>query len=100
MTFALHVKRPPAKSEVVKRPLLKAFFVSATVAAMVFFATSKLGNEPSLSILEWRTQVTDLNGVLEQDSVPIGYWSKLVSVLKNAPLLPEDDYSVDPDPIV
>lgn len=32
--------------------------------------------------------------------VPTGYWPRLVTVLKNAPALPDDSSISDPDPIV
>lgn len=99
LTFALP-QRHPVKSRIVKRPSLKTYFVSTAIAAIAFLATSDLRAEPSLSIMNWLTPVGAVNDVLEQGSVPKGYWPKLVSVLKYAPLLPEDDYSADPDPIV
>jgi hypothetical protein len=32
--------------------------------------------------------------------VPVGYWPRLVTVLRNAPVLPDDSSVSDPDPIV
>lgn len=45
-------------------------------------------------------QVTEpLSQPSAESDVPPGYWPKLVTLLRNAPQLPADDTSKDPDPL-
>ncbi len=101
LTIALPA-RHPAKLKAAKRLSLMPYFLSsAALVVAVSLGTPSLAVEPSQSVLNWLTPVTTGNSAsLEQDSVPEGYWPKLVSALKYVPLLLDDDCSMDPDPIV
>lgn len=48
------------------------------------------------------SMVTAANGDRHtaNSDVPVGYWPRLVTVLRNAPVLPDDPSYSDPDPIV
>ena len=87
-------------SKIIKRPSLKTYLVNSAAIAIMSVSALSAGSESSQSILTWFTPYVDVKDTHDLDKVPAGYWSKLVSVLGKAPLLPEDDYSIDPDPIV
>lgn len=99
LTFTLPKKHPTQQKVATRRSIKTCIMITAT-AAIVSLAAQNFRAEPSQAILNWLTPITAENGVLDRDIVAVGYWPKLTSAMKSAPLLLDDDYSMDPDPIV
>jgi len=105
MTFRLTHKRVPTQKRTTKESI-KYFFGTASLVAAVALTPQTIGAQPSQVLFKWSSSVTSINGTDDKNSapdndyVPTNYWPKLVSVLRNAPVLPDDDHSSDPDLIV
>jgi hypothetical protein len=88
----------------VTRKRNKKWTVVLTATVISFGATAILSFPFPTVAVKASSVFKVMAGVGDRDmvgsDVPIGYWPRLVSTLRNAPTLPDDSSVSDPDPIV
>jgi hypothetical protein len=102
LTFALPRRQSASSPRRTSRPGLK-YIVSAAAAVslMAFMSTANYASENTRVITEWHERISTNGGTPTEGAefVPQGYWAKLVSAVKVARQVADDDYSHDPDPL-
>lgn len=94
-------QKPKIQHRGPSRPKLKTYFLATATAVVLGLSAPSLSLlEPSSSVVNWTTSTVGANNLDKRNSLSNEYWSKLVSVMQKVPILPEDDYSFEPESII
>lgn len=101
LTLQIRQKRSTTRKRTAKNSTrLYSLGAAAAFATAMALAPQTVVTNLSLSSMNWPSKVeTSAYTLVNDEGISPTHWPTLVSALKLAPRIPDDDYSSDPDPI-